>query len=301
MLAATPHPYAYNEIMGLSGLAFRVRWCNEATKTKWCPSVAIGEMPDEQAAFARLSGWTLPFEWVEAKGRDNDALRRKIMASIDAGKPVITYPPVWNPAVVCGYEDGGRTVLVNDYTKAELLSPLPIEQLGPMRHYIGEFRKPPALRDALLEALRLAVTHWTRERHHGGLGDREYWYGRAAFDAWIGDLRGFDKLSPEAQRGLKGIDPWNTLSLADARRAATGFLKEWGLVLDGDAREAVDQARELYEQEVKALEPLVEAKRSATKDWSEAARTREAEALTKARGLEAEAIAQIEKAIASVE
>ena len=301
MLRATLHPYQYHEIMGLSGLAFRVRWCNEATKTKWCPSCAIGEMPDEQAAFSKLSGWELPFEWVEAKGRDNEALRKKIVAAIDAGQPVVTYPPAWNCAVICGYEDGGKTVLVNDYMKEELLSPLPIEQLGPMRHYIGEFRQPPPLRDALLDVLKMAVAHWKRERHHGGLDDREYRYGKAAFDAWIGDLRNYDKLSPDAQKGLKGIDPWNYLSLVDARRAAVGFLKEWGVVLDGDARKAVDEARELHEQEVKTLEPLVEAKRSETKDWSDAARRREIEALTKARDLEAKAIGRIEKALASVE
>ena len=117
----------------------------------------------------------------------------------------------------------------------------------------------------------------------------------------MGDLGDFDKLSEEAHAGLRSIDPWNYTSLVDARRAAVGFLKEWGVVLDGDARKAADKARELYEKEVKALEPLLDAKRADKQDWSHAALRREIEALTKARDLEAKAIAQIEKALAAAE
>ena len=112
-LLATQRPYKYHDLMGLSGLAFRVRWGNEDTKTKWCGSCAIGEMPDEQALLPRLTGWSLPTQWIDAKKRDSEALRKRIVASINAGKPVVAYPPVWNMALIYGYEDGGRTVLVN--------------------------------------------------------------------------------------------------------------------------------------------------------------------------------------------
>ena len=37
-MSVTEHPYSYAELMGLSGLAFRVRWSNDETPTKWCPS-----------------------------------------------------------------------------------------------------------------------------------------------------------------------------------------------------------------------------------------------------------------------
>ena len=55
-MALTEHPHNYADLMGLSGLAFRVRWCNEDTGTRWCGSCPIGEMPDEQAAVARTEG-----------------------------------------------------------------------------------------------------------------------------------------------------------------------------------------------------------------------------------------------------
>ena len=72
---------------------------------------------------------------------------------IRAGRPVVTYPEHWNMAVVYGYEDGGKTLLLRDYmTKAESAR-LPIEKLGVGQTYLGSFDKPPALRDALREAL----------------------------------------------------------------------------------------------------------------------------------------------------
>ena len=54
-MAATEHPYSYAELMGLSGLAFRVRWCNDKTATQWCPSCTVSEQPDEIQALERLT------------------------------------------------------------------------------------------------------------------------------------------------------------------------------------------------------------------------------------------------------
>ena len=258
-------------------------------------------MPDQHAAAAKLTGWELPSDWLDAEGRDNDELGGKIVASIDAGRPVVAYPPIWNMGVVYGYEDGGRTLLVDDYMEDAKPSRLPVEKLGPLHVYLGEHTEPPPLRDALLEALQTAVRDWRRERHQGGLEEREYWYGDAALAAWIADLRGFGALSDEAQKGLHGIDGWNYTSLHDARKAAVQFLKDWATVLDGESRAALGRAGALYEEEVKLLEPLVPEKRKMpdVADWSEEAREREVEILAQARSLEAQAIGEIEKALAA--
>jgi hypothetical protein len=298
-MKVTEHPYIYSDIMGLSGLAFRVRWCNEDTKTRWCPSCAIGEMPDEQTALARLTGWKLPTEWLDAETRNNERLREKIVASIDAGKPVVAYPDGWNMAVVYGYEDDGKILLLSDYMKDEHPSRLPIEKLGPLHTYLGDYIEPPSLRDGLLTALQTAVLNWKRERHHGGLEDREYWYGQAALSAWIKDLQGFDAFTEETQKRLIGIDPWNYTSLYDARKAAAGFLKDWSVVLDGERQQALKRAMELYEQETRVLESLLADKRKSgeEQDWSEEARLREIDILTEALKLESEAIAEIENSL----
>jgi hypothetical protein len=301
-LRSTEHPYTYADLMGLTGLAFRIRWCNEDTKTKWCPSVAIGEMPDEQAAAAKLTGWTLPTEWLDAESRDNDALRERIVAEIDAGRPVLAYPPIWNVGLIHGYEDGGKTLLVDDYMVEEKPSRLPIEKLGGLFTYLGEHRTAPPAKKALKAALQTAVRNWQRERHHGGLEDREYWYGEGAFGAWIADLRNFDSLDDGTKKAMLGIDPWNYTVLYDSRKAAVSFLKDWGTVLDGEAREALERTAELYEREATALEPLVQEKRAdaEVQDWSADSRQKQIDVLTEARDIEAKAIAELEKALGSL-
>jgi hypothetical protein len=260
-------------------------------------------MPDEQAAAAKLTGWKLPTEWLDAESRDNDALGQRIVAEIGAGRPVMAYPPVWNMGLIYGYEDGGRALLVDDYMADEKPSRLSIDQFGPLFTFLGGHTKAPPAKKALNEALQTAVRNWHRERHHGGLEDREYWYGDAAFSAWIGDLRDYDSFDDETRKALFEIDPWNYTTLHDARKAAVSFLKDWGVVLEGDARTAAERAAELYESETKVLEPLLEEKRAdaEVQDWSADSRQKEIEILTEARQIEAKAIGQLEKALDSLD
>jgi hypothetical protein len=139
---------------------------------------------------------------------------------------------------------------------------------------------------------------WRSTRDHGGgLEGREYWYGDAALAAWIGDLQETDALSEDARKALESIHPWNYMSLVDARRAAVAFLKEWGILLDGEARAAGDRARELYGKEVEVLEALETGMRDQKPDGSEATRRLAIEALAEARKLETQAIAGLEKAL----
>jgi hypothetical protein len=303
-MAMTRHPYTYAEIMGLSGLAFRVRWCNEDTKTKWCPSCAIGEMPDEQAATARLTGWRLSTEVQFGVEKPHLApIRRRIVASIDAGKPVPAYGSSLNMAVIYGYEDAGNTLLLTDYQRDEKPLRLPIAQLGPMQTYLGRYTKPPSLRDALVDALRAAVQNWRRERHDGGIEGRDYWYGDAALSAWIKDIEAFDQLPQETRESLAGLDRWNYRSLHDARKAAVQFLKDWSTVPDDAAARHLRRAADLYQQETELLEPMLADKRAAAsaEQWSAVAREREVQILRDAQRLEGAAIAEMERALRAVE
>ena len=299
-LRATDHPYAYHEIMGLTGLAFRVRWGNDDTKTKWCHSCAIGEMPDEMDLARKLMGWRFSMDWTEADGRDNDALRKKIVASIDAGKPVMAYPSALNMGVVYGYEDGGKTLLVSDYQAQDLPARLPVETLGPMHVYLDDWEQPPSLRDSFLDALRTTALNWRRERHHGGLKDREYWYGDAALGAWLKDLRNFEKMPNDTRKQLHELDEWNFKALFDARRSARMFLGDFARLLRGDAQQVLKTAAELYQKEVATLQPIHKARKNRERNpenWAPEERSREIEALTAARKLEAAAIAAIEGAL----
>jgi len=300
----TEHPYVVHEVMGLTGLAFRVRWCNEQTRTQWCPSCAIGEMPDEIALARQLTGWELRTEWLEQDGRDSEALQASRVADIDAGRPVLVYPPGWNVGIAHGYEDGGRTLLVGTWESGGTPVRLSVEELGPLIVHLGEHRQPPSLLASLLEALRAAVTNWHRERHHGGLPGREYWYGDAALGAWLGDLQGFEGISAETRRQLFDLDAWNLLSLVDARTAAVSLLGDYAQLVDGEARAALTEAAGLYRQETELLQPILDGREGAGRSadtWTAEERSAEVVALSEARALEATAVAAIERALALVE
>ncbi|MBD3182845.1 hypothetical protein GF312_11180 [Candidatus Poribacteria bacterium] len=295
-MKVSQHPYKYEDIMGLSGLAFRVRWCNDKTETKWCPSCAIGEMPDEQKNLIELTGWSLPTEWLDADGRDNEKLRKKIVASIDAGKPVVAYPEHWNMALIYGYEDNGKILLISDYMKDEHPAKLPVEKLVGLQTYLGDHNNPHSYQDVLLKAMQNAVKNWKREKHNGGIEGREYWYGEAAFSAWINDLKEFDNLAEESQQGLDGINWWNYTSLYDARISAVKFLRSWSNVLGGEKREALKRAVKIYEYEVKVLEALLDDKWNSGEEQSrsEEVRLQEIRILKEALKLESKAISEIE-------
>ena len=285
------HPYEYTDLMGLSGLAFRTRWANDATKTKWCPSIAIGEMPDEQDALRRLTGWELPMEWSEPTNK-TDALRTKIMTEINAGRPVIAYTD-WINGLVCGYRDNGRTLLVNDYRVNDPITPIALEELGPMRHYLGKWTPPPPLKNALRDALRMAVEYWQRERHDGGLKGREYWYGKAALEAWIGDLKSYDTLAEASRKGVRDLGSVNVKALCDARRAANAFLRDWSCLARASERKAILRAAEAYSRVPELLGPLVDESDGKTPGLSRAVREKQINVLTEVKQAEAEAVSAI--------
>jgi len=314
--------YTYSDLMGLCGLAFRFRYANAETKTQWCPSCAVGEMPDEQKLLPEQIGWSLPTEYVEPEGRDNEALAARIAAQIDAGRAVVAYPDGWNMALVYGYEDGGKTLIVNDYMDKEpprqehmsvrKSAKLPVEKMGPLVTFLGECGTAPPPREALRRALQVAISNHKRGKHDGGIQGREYWYGRAALTAWIGDLRNFEALKPEDQRSLLGLDPWVYTQLWDARKATAQFLTDWACTVEGQANEALLDAAELYREEAEILEPLLASKREAPGEtapdtaqeppvqWPADDRNREVEVLTEALEFEDKAVVHLERALDSL-
>jgi hypothetical protein len=256
-------------------------------------------------ALSELTGWKLQAESVEGRGSERDRLRERLVTSFNAGRPVLVYPPHWNMALAYGYEDEGRTLLVRDYLKGDEPLRLPVDQLQPLQIYLHAYRDPPRLRECLLRALRAALCNHRRERGDGGLRGREYWYGRAALRAWIGDLRDADHYPEKTQQALFHLACFNLASLRDARRSAVSFLRDWCTVLDGRSPEALRRAAGLYEKETKALQPLLADRKPGEADgketldeWFARGRLREAAALAEALQLESAAMAEIEAALA---
>jgi hypothetical protein len=242
-LRVTDEPYTYADLMALSGVAFRVR-----TREDLCPSSAVAELPDEYNAIRQATGWNLPTEVQFGQEGWQPAVVQKIVASIDAGLPVLAYNDHMDIGVVYGYEQGGAVLWYIDYRSREVGTPyrVPAEKIGPLQSYIG--RKDPALPaiEQLTHALQLAVLNWNRGVHDGGIPRRQYHYGTAAYDLWIEILEQSAALPPEKRNETMGermhghniIFYW----LIDARRAGATFLRERADLLDGAQRTAILRA-----------------------------------------------------------
>ncbi|UCH36261.1 MAG: sigma-70 family RNA polymerase sigma factor [Armatimonadota bacterium] len=305
-LAVTKHPYSYTDIMGFTGLAFRVRWFCGNERGRWCPSSAVGEMPEAAEAFTKATGWPIRWGFLAANDPSNvERLTAEIMASIDAGRPVLAYEPRLNMDVVYGYEDGGKMLLLRDYFQGEDPLRLPPSKLGFLIAFVGERGKALSHRAAVIEGLRIAVRNWKRERHAEGPG--EYWYGAAAFARWIEDLAD-GKLSTDEKKLFHHVNWWNFNTMADARRAAVAFLREASGGLNGDAGAALSRAADLYEQESDLFGQVFASKDAflspssgkSLRSWTARVRRREQEILSEARKIEDAAISEIEKALAAI-
>jgi len=305
--AVTEHPYKYSDLMGFSGVAFRLRWSNCDTLTGWCGSCCIGELPEEAAAVIKATGWPMPtdMQWGNPNP-DFDAIWNKIVASINAGKPVMAYDDHLDMAVIYGYEEEGRMVLFRDYYRGSALHALPIAKIGPMQFYLGDHGAPMPPREALMESLKIAVRNWRRGKDAGGLPGREYWYGDNGFRVWIEDLSRANsgKFPDKDMGGFFYLNAWVFNSLADARNAAGDFLKDRLSLLNGEKRKALEQATALYENELEILgssEPnsvfFGPPSGKPIADWTPAVREREREILKKARELENRAVMEMEKAL----
>jgi len=295
--AVTDHPYSYSDLMGFSGLAFRVRWHEQ-----WCPSCTVGEMEEEIAAVSKATGWKLAVR-IGKGGSDMERFTGDIVGDVNAGRPVLVYPPDLNVAVAFGYEDAGKTLLLRDYMKREDTAKLATGKLGFLLIFLGEHKNGMPLKDAVVAALRIAVHNWRREIGNEGPGD--YWYGEAAFKRWIEDLSRAEELDDAEQRKLFFVGWLNFNTIADARTTAVTFLREHASLFDIPVRKALERAAATYEEEGKAMGGVYGAKdaflggwsRKSFDDWTPEVREREQQVLADLRSREASAIAEIEKAL----
>jgi RNA polymerase sigma-70 factor (ECF subfamily) len=312
-VAITDHPYRYTDLMGWSGMAFRARWWSKDEPPRWCPSSAVAEMEEEIGAVATATGWPLRFDFMHSPEPSADGagagegaarvarLTRLVTDDIDGGRAVLAYDPGLDMAVVYGYEDGGKTLLLRDYHHADEPFRLPPAQLGFLIVFLGDHKEPLSRRDALLESLRIALRNWERERFSEGPG--EYWYGRAAMTRMAEDLANARAFNEEERRGL--CQPaWFVLdTMVDARRAAATFLRGNAPLLDDAAAGALRAAADIYEQESGLLRGGLESVPFSlnASEWTSEMQQRGAEVLIEAREMEQEAIAEVKAALRAVE
>jgi hypothetical protein len=302
-LTPTDRACKYCDIIGFTGLAFRVRWFCGNEKSRWCTSCAVGEMDEEIEAVERTTGWPLRVDFLSPEDTANvERLTAEMVASIDAGRPVLACEPRLNVDVVFGYEEGGRMLLLRDYFRPEKPLKLPASKLGFLIMFIGDRAEAMPRREAVIESLKTAARNWRRDRFAAGPG--EYWYGKAALDHWIADLGEVGELSQQEKEQLSLVSWWNFNTLHDARRAAVTYLEESAALLRGKAAESLRRAAKLYQQETEMLGSgrAGEAVFSRSPEkWTPEVQRREQEILARARELEERAIAEMQRAPEHIE
>ena len=218
-----------------------------------------------------------------------------IVASIDKGMPLLGYDEGYNMAVICGYEDEGRTVLMRDYSRGDETNRVEADRLPPFLLFLTEYTGAASREDALKMALKLSVENFSRPDPVLDKGGA-YHYGEHALAKWAGDIAHYDDYSQEEREILHAVSCWNFCSLWDARMAAASFLRQNLDLAD------LAPAADLYSQEAQILRRSSFERKEAflgcwsgksIADWTLEVRQREIDLLNQAREMETEAIGLI--------
>ena len=310
-LAVTPRPVSYADLMGLSGLAFRVRWFRRFDRPEWCPSSPVGEFSEEITATAAAIGWDI--EQQSRMGQDDKDMSpyaSAIRQSIEAGRPVVGYPDSdLNVAVAYGYEqaEAQTTFLWNAYGRSSLR--VPAAKVGPWLMFLWTQGAPMEARPAMVQALstpnwrRKSLPNWKPKPGQNAA----YLYGQDALRTWREDIKQAEGFPTESRKSLFFVSWWCFDCLVDARLAAAKFLRSRADALGNEAKPALLRAADIYGRltDLCAAESLRKHDAffgpwSGKKfdDWSPEARMKEQEILSQIATLDAQSAAEFDKALA---
>lgn len=303
-LSVTPYPYDYTTLMGVSGLAFRTRWWQAHTGKDWCGSSPVGEFPEEIDAIRRATGWQLRVEREFFCQKTQESLERLIpdvIASINSGLPVLAYGvDHLDMTVITGYEDEGRTVVLQDYYRPDVSVHTPIAKLPWFLIFPDKHTEPLAIEETVDASLKIARSNWDRSPVADNSGT--YAYGRHALYAWAGDLQQSEAFTDEQRSKLFSVSGWNMGSLLDARQAGVQYLRRQADILPAPARQALLDTADQYAEEVQLLQQAMATDRAflgpcqgrTIAEWTPGIKQTECEILLHICELEASAIQQLE-------
>lgn len=288
VLEAVGRNIGYDELMGISGLAFRL----QVRVDHWDvgnPDPVVGDSVLDTLFPAIGIEYELRVVRREELA-EADALRKAISASIDKGLPVLAAnvipPEDWG--IITGYQRNGwawtcRSYNGNAQKQDRTATGWPTAVL------IIEHIKPrPAPKPEHAKSLRRAVELFDKPAFNS------YAMGRNAFDHWCQMLR--------SANSRQHVHPnaWTYIGLIDARQAATRYLRSIAAEF-GSKKKNVLEAAALYEQETRTLiDGLVNVPSEAQYDGSMRSsnlRSMQIATLMKAKALEEQAIRSLREAI----
>jgi RNA polymerase sigma factor (sigma-70 family) len=254
-LTSMDEKVSYEELMVNSGLAFRLRRGRSVDGLSWNGSAPIGELSDVDHSAS--TGW--PLRWDGAFSKHHAQGIQEIVASIDAGRPVLGYVnrTEWDMGLVYGYQDGGKTLLVQDYYfKGDEPNIVPATDVHDLVAFFDTKASPVTPRDALLQGLKKAVAFWNmgtidvqQIKTWEAKGQNLFYYGPHAYRQWREDLTAAGDLPADKLPGLRHHNMWIGCSLNDGRRAAAKALPAMVPLLQQEAaRKEFQAAADTYAQ-----------------------------------------------------
>jgi hypothetical protein len=255
----TADPVSYEEVMGVSGAAWRLIW----NPGRWSPDNLIMGWYGHLLAERRIAdafGYHYAFldrmrETPRTEANRKEAVAARIRAEIDAGRPAIALG-IAGPeeCLVAGYRESGKTLLVQSffersegYLEASDWYDNP-RFLG--LHLYAKAGDRKSVRQNLIEALRWAVQMASMSEAGGRAA------GLAAYDAWAQDMLRDDDFAGVDLDVLKH----NCMSIGDngiillcARVIAANYLEMMQDEVGSQARAHLLAAAELHRQESKTM------------------------------------------------
>lgn len=239
VLDALGRRFTYDELMGLSGMAFRTQF-HVGPWDVGNPDPLVGNRRVD--ALFEAVGWEYELHIVrQDEIARAAALERTIRASIDRQVPVLATnlipPEDWG--IIVGYRRGRQWLCRCYHGGAERIDKPATAWPTAVLILTRRLARPasgPMRRQSLREAVTLFETRSTGS----------YAQGRHAFDEWCQSLR--------TARDRSYVHPnfWTYIELIDARGAAVRYLRLIAPDMGGK-RLHLERAAELYEQEVRLL------------------------------------------------
>lgn len=239
ILDAVGRKIDYDELMGLSGMAFRTQFRTD----RW--DVGNSDpLVGERCVDAVMTAIGAAYE-VKVVRREElaeaEALRQAISKSIDLGMPVLAAnvipPEDWG--IILGYRDDRRW-LCRAYREDARQTDRPSEGWPTAVVIINKLLARPSIPEAHAASIRRAVVLY--EKHE----TNSYAVGSNAFDQWC------DNLQTVSERSYLQANAWTYVGLIDARMSAVRYLR--GIAKEfGSHEKRILEAADFYDQEVRML------------------------------------------------
>lgn len=313
LMNALGESQTYPYLMGVSGQAFRFQLSKgfDGKFDGWC-----GSSPHANCGHntLRIAESAIPYdikglECFKKSPEEIAAVRRSVVASLDAGIPVISASE--ESSIIIGYDEGGAILYgVGPFDR-------PGGKMNPWRGTPWGFifitpRPERPDRAALIRASiprALTIAKLTESDVDPAKPNSGYDAGLPALKRWsrelLDDAR-FTALDEKQLRKVCGFNAWIYEGLVDGRRCAALYLTEIAPEIPA-ARDQLLQAAALYEKEYKLLNadsciniapyPFM-LKPGET--WTEQQRHKQGELLKEAVAIEEQAIAALEQAAAKL-